>query len=170
MINENLKIEEVDIELVMPLCQILIQLKNDIAKMVVDKVAVEYTSETLYEFIERIELSYAYAYLEAVPDDKSLIDGNVKGFENLSFEWILMLFIFHPELMTPDVQEKIVGLWSGKIPNQIKHYFNLGMFSYKMLIKTIFGNKSRKFINKFNIFHEKFSNVFVIGLYLELNC
>ena len=130
VINENLKIEEVDIELVMPLCQILIQLKNDIAKMVVDKVAVEYTSESLYEFIERIELSYAYAYLEAAPDDKSLIDGNVKGFENLSFEWILMLFIFHPDLMTPDVQEKIVGLWSGKIPNLIKHYFNLGMLGF----------------------------------------
>ena len=165
VINENLKIEEVDIELVMPLCQILIQLKNDIAKMVVDKVAVEYTSETLYEFIERIELSYAYAYLEAAPDDKSLIDGNVKGFENLSFEWILMLFIFHPELMTPDVQEKIVGLWSGKIPNQIKHYFNLGMFSYKMLIKTIFGRKSRKFENSSIDFSRRIFNCLCYWLF-----
>ena len=42
-------------------------------------------------FLDLTELSFAAAISEKVPEDESLFDKNVKGFENLSFDWALAL-------------------------------------------------------------------------------
>ena len=42
-------------------------------------------------FLNQMEASYAMSFKEATPEDKSILDVNVKGFESLSFDWTLAL-------------------------------------------------------------------------------
>ena len=77
--------------IVIPLHEILIQLKNDTSMMVIDRVNLEYSEETLLNFLKNIEASYAAAFLDASVDDKPDLDQNVKGFEHMSFDWTLAL-------------------------------------------------------------------------------
>ena len=48
-------------------------------------------SMNLHNFLDQIEASFASAFLEASPEDKSILEVNVKGFETLSFDWLLAL-------------------------------------------------------------------------------
>ena len=77
--------------MVMPLHEILIQLKSDTSKMVIDGVMLKYSEDTLLTFLKNIESSYAAAFLDASIDDKPDLDNNVKGFEHMSFDWALAL-------------------------------------------------------------------------------
>ena len=75
----------------MSLHEILIQLKSDISKMVVDGVMLKYSEETLLTLLKDIESSYVAAFLNATVDEKPYLDSNVKGFEHMSFDWALAL-------------------------------------------------------------------------------
>ena len=77
--------------IVTPLHEILIQLKSDTSKMIIDRVMLKYSEETLLTFLKNIESSYAAAFLDASVEDKPDLDQNVKGFEHMSFDWALAL-------------------------------------------------------------------------------
>ena len=82
---------KIDLDSVLPLCQILIQLKSETANMIIDRKPLNHTVETLSTFLKTVEISYAYEFNDAAPDDKSILDGGVKGFEHISFDWVLGL-------------------------------------------------------------------------------
>ena len=77
--------------IVMSLHEILIQLKSDTSKMVIDGVMLKYSEETLLNLLKDIESSYVAAFLDTIIDEKPYLDNNVKGFEHMSFDWVLAL-------------------------------------------------------------------------------
>ena len=81
--------------IVMSLHEILIQLKSDTSKMVVDGVMLKYSEETLLTLLKDIESSYVAAFLDVIIDEKPYLDNNVKGFEHMSFDWVLALCKFY---------------------------------------------------------------------------
>ena len=87
---------KIDLDSILPICQILIQLKSETANMIIDRKPLNHTVETLSTFLKTVEISYAYEFNDAAPDDKSILDGGVKGFEHISFDWVLGLCKYIP--------------------------------------------------------------------------
>ena len=100
---------KIDLDSVLPLCQILIQLKSETANMIIDRKPLNHTVETLSTFLKTVEISYAYEFNDAAPDDKSILDGGVKGFEHISFDWVLGLrkYLFSKDITIPTVGKNL---------------------------------------------------------------
>ena len=88
VIHDDSQIDEPSL---MPLCNVLIRLKSETAKLVVEKSSLSYTVESLSAFLKIIESSYSSEFRNACQEDKSILDVNVRGFEHISFDWILAL-------------------------------------------------------------------------------
>jgi len=84
---------------VLPVCQILIQLKSQTCKLNLGTKEGQDVSSIL-EFLDKIQTSFALECLEVSVEDKAILDGNIKGLEHLTFDWILSLSNFFAQFLT----------------------------------------------------------------------
>merc|ERR1719360_242125 len=99
-----------------PMSSILITLKTQACHML-ERKPLNFTSKSILDFLNRSEISFCVTFMEASPEDESILEKNVRGFDNLSFDWSLCLITFYPSIVTSEVQEKFISLWGGLISN-----------------------------------------------------
>jgi hypothetical protein len=92
-------LQDINQDHVQPISQILIQLKDEIGGLALKNGKnTKMDAKSILTFLDQIEASFAYGYLDSIVEDRSIFDLNVKGFEALSFDWALAL-------------GKIVNIW-----------------------------------------------------------
>ena len=90
----NLSKSEISRENVVPIYQILIDLKSQTSRLNLDRPLEKVTAVSIIALLDTIQTSFALECLEVSVEDKAILDGSVKGVEHLTFDWILSLSKF----------------------------------------------------------------------------
>ena len=102
---------------IIPVSQILITLKTETSLTHTSKFPHQ-DSNSLARFLHQLDSSFAMAYLDGTFEDKSLLEGLLKGLEHLIFDWTLSIITFHPALITAQVQDQLICMWGGHVLNK----------------------------------------------------